>query len=230
MLSAGYQSLGQPALDWPTRLKIVKGVAKGLGYLYKELPSLIAPHGHLKSSNILLNQSLEPLITDYALIPVINQESAQDLMVAYKSPEYALHGRITKKTDVWALGVLILEVLTGKFPANFLHKGKASEDQDLATWVKSVVGEDMSGAHQVFDKDMGATNTISGPDGEMLKLLNIALSCCEVDVDKRLDMKLALDQIEGLKDPKEDEDFYSSVASDAGDKRSSRGMSDDFSL
>ncbi|KAI4379692.1 hypothetical protein MLD38_005956 [Melastoma candidum] len=115
---------GQPALDWPTRLKIVKGVARGLSYLYNELPSLITPHGHLKSSNVLLNESFEALLTDYTLVPVINSENAQDLMVAYKSPEFLQNKRITKKTDVWSLGILILEIMTGKLPANFLQQGK----------------------------------------------------------------------------------------------------------
>ncbi|GMI97251.1 pollen receptor like kinase 1 [Hibiscus trionum] len=179
-----HQTLGQPGLDWPTRLKIVKGVAKGLAYLHKELPSLIAPHGHLKSSNVLLNESFEPLLTDYALIPVINAESAHELMVAYKSPEYVQHGRVTKKTDVWSLGVLILEIMTGKFPSNFLLKGKGNDEEDIVTWVKSKLGGDdretLLTNLEVFDREMGA---IGVGDGKTMKqLLKIGLSCCEDDV------------------------------------------------
>ena len=180
---------------------------------------MIAPHGHLKSSNILLNESFEPLLTDYGLIPVINQESAQELMVAYKSPEYVHHGRITKKTDVWGLGVLILEILTGKFPANFLQKGKGSDEEDLAIWVKSVVGDQemMSTDVDVFDKDMGATRNSDGES--MLQLLKIGLRCCEVDVEKRLDFKDAIERIEELKlKDGIDEDFYSSLASEEDKK------------
>ncbi|KAL5836271.1 hypothetical protein ACOSQ4_015768 [Xanthoceras sorbifolium] len=222
----GYQALGQPSLEWATRLKVIKGVAKGLGYLYKELPSLIAPHGHIKSSNVLLNEAYEPFLTDYGLIPVINQESAQDLMVAYKSPEFLQHGRITKKTDVWGLGILILEILTGKLPTNFLQQGKQKTDVDLAAWVNSVVGstDDENKSSDVFDKDMGGTNNCQG---EMMKLLNIALACCEAEVDNRLDFKEALEKIEELKERDGDEDFYSSCASEA-DIKSSRGKSDDF--
>ncbi|KAK8635455.1 hypothetical protein V6N13_004192 [Hibiscus sabdariffa] len=203
-----HQALRQPPLDWLTRLSIVKGVAKGLEYLYKELPGLIAPHGHLKSSNVLLNQSLEPLLTDYSLIPVINQESAQELMVAYKSPEHIKSGRITKKTDVWSLGVLILEVLTGKFPANFLKKGKGNDEQELAVWVKSIVGGDPedyeSKIDMVLDKEM-----VEMSDGDrklVVELMKIGLSCCESDVEKRLDLKEAVERIEGLKVEDEDED------------------------
>ncbi|KAE8673599.1 Pollen receptor-like kinase 1 [Hibiscus syriacus] len=178
-----------------------EGVAKGLDHLYKELPHLIAPHGHLKSSNVLLNQSLQPLLTDYSLIPVINQENAQELMVAYKSPEHIKSGRITKKTDVWSLGVLILEVLTAKFPSNFLQKGKGKDDQDLAVFVKSIVGDDPddygSKIDLILDKEIGG---ISDGDRELIaELLRIGLSCCESDVEKRLDLKMATERIEGLK-------------------------------
>ncbi|XP_039051365.1 pollen receptor-like kinase 1 [Hibiscus syriacus] len=197
----GHQTLGQPGLDWPTRLKIVKGIAKGLSYLYKELPSLVAPHGHLKSSNVLLNESFEPLLTDYGLIPVINTENAQAFMTAYKSPEYVQQSRVTKKTDVWCLGVLILEIMTGKFPSNFLQKGKGSGEEDLTTWVKSKAGdgdEETSSIDMVvFDKEMG---TISEREGKtMLQLLKIGLSCCEDDALKRLDLKQAVERIDGLK-------------------------------
>ncbi|XP_039048580.1 pollen receptor-like kinase 2 [Hibiscus syriacus] len=196
----GHRSLGQPPLDWPTRLRIVKGVARGLYHLYKELPGLVAPHGHLKSSNVLLNESFEPLLMDYSLIPVINQESAQELMVVYKSPEYVKTGRITKKTDLWSLGVLIIEILTGKFPTNFLHKGKRNDDQDLAVWVTSVVGDDhedyVKKIDLILDKDIGE---ISDGDRRLIvELLKIGLSCCELDMEKRLDLKEAVERIEGL--------------------------------
>ncbi|KAH0755093.1 hypothetical protein KY290_025363 [Solanum tuberosum] len=208
----GNKSRGQPSLDWPTRLKIVKGVAKGLLYLYNELPSLTAPHGHLKSSNVLLNESYEPLLTDYALLPVVNLEHAQEHMIAYKSPEFKHSGRITRKNDVWTLGILILEIITGKFPSNFLQQGKGS-DTDLATWVRSVVNEDMTEV-DVFEKEMRGT---MNSEGEMMKLLKIALGCCDLDMEKRFDMKEAMERIEEVKERDGDDDFYST-----------RGLSDDY--
>uniref|UniRef100_A0A2C9U3J2 non-specific serine/threonine protein kinase n=1 Tax=Manihot esculenta TaxID=3983 RepID=A0A2C9U3J2_MANES len=198
----GHQALGQPSMDWATRLKTVKGVANGLSYLYKELPSIITAHGHLKSSNILLNQSNEPLLTDYALVPVINQENAHELMVAYKSPEYLQLGRITKKTDVWSLGILILELLTGKFPPNILPPGKATEEEDLTSWAKAITEDQWQ--NQVIDKEISETKD---SEGEMLKLLRIGISCCEGDVEKRLDLKEAVERINELKEKDTDENF-----------------------
>ncbi|TYI61989.1 hypothetical protein E1A91_D10G212800v1 [Gossypium mustelinum] len=215
------RALGEPGLDWPTRLKIIKGVAKGLAYLYNELSNLTLPHGHLKSSNVLLNHTFDPLLSDYALLPVMNKEHAQQFMVAYKSPEFSQYDRTTRKTDVWSLGILILEMLTGKFPANYLRQGKGG-NADLATWVNSVVREEWTG--EVFDKDMKGTKN---GEGEMLKLLKIGMGCCEWDIEKRWELREALERIEELKERDSDNvEDYSSYGSE-GDVYSSRAVTDD---
>lgn len=215
----GNQSLGTPSLDWPTRLKVVKGVARGLLYLHQDLPGLMAPHGHLKSSNVLLTKNFEPLLTDYGLIPMIDQMKAQEHMVAYKSPEYLQHRRVTKKTDVWGLGILILEILTGKFPANNLQNGNKNEE-DLVSWVN--LGFQGVWAPSLFDKEMGKT---SHCEGQIVSLLKIGLSCCEPDVEKRLEIGAAVEKIEELKEQQGDsEDFYSTYVSET-DGRSSKGAS-----
>ncbi|KAK4283957.1 hypothetical protein QN277_000854 [Acacia crassicarpa] len=192
----GPHDAGKAGLDWPTRLKIVKGITKCLEYLYKELPSLIAPHGHLKSSNVLLTQSNEPLLTDYGLAPVINQDLAQDMMVIYRSPEYTHEGQITKKTDVWSLGVLILEILSGRCA----DKG----EMDLVGWVKCVEPEYWSS--EFLDEEMGGTRN---SEGEIVKLLRIALCCCEDDVNNRLDLKEVVEKIQEVREREHDDDFYS---------------------
>lgn len=188
----------------------MKGVGRGLAYLYDAIPSLIAPHGHLKSSNVLLDESFQPLLTDYSLAPVINLDLAQQSMMAYKSPEYALHGRVTKKTDVWSYGILIMEILTGKFPENYLTLVHDS-NTDLAGWVNTMIKEKRTSG--VFDLDMGGAKNIKS---ELLKLLKIALSCCEEDVERRLDMREVVEKIEELKEGSESEfgEYTSSVTND----------------
>ncbi|XP_045803031.1 pollen receptor-like kinase 4 [Trifolium pratense] len=188
----GNHNYQKPGLDWATRLKIVKGVARGLSYLYSALPSVIVPHGHLKSSNVLLDESFEPLLTDYALSPLINLDHAQQIIMPYKSPEYAQLGRITKKTDVWSFGILILEILTGKFPENYIT-ARHNSDSDLASWVNMMITEKRTS--DVFDVEMGGVGTSKA---ELLKLLKIGLGCCEENVERRLDIKEALEQIEDL--------------------------------
>ncbi|CAK7339800.1 unnamed protein product [Dovyalis caffra] len=199
----GNHSTEEDGLDWRIRLKIIRGVARGLAFLYNELP-IIAPHGHLKSSNVLLDESFEPLLTDYALRPVINPEHAHMFMMAYKSPEYAQQGRSSNKADIWSFGILILEMLTGKFPENYLTPSYNS-DADLATWVNNMVKEKKTS--EVFDKEMLGTKNSKG---EMIKLLKIALSCCEEDVERRLDINEVVDKIEELKEGDDDEECLGS--------------------
>ncbi|XP_068638496.1 pollen receptor-like kinase 4 [Aristolochia californica] len=200
----GNRSPNHPTLDWPARLRIVKGVARGLSFLHMELPTLILPHGHLKSSNVVLGENFEPLLTDYGLDPVMSKD-AKHLLVAYQSPEYAQTGQVTRKSDVWSLGILILEILTGKYPANFLPQGGSNDDADLAGWVNSVVREEWTG--EVFDKDMERTRNA---EGEMLKLLTIGLGCCELDMGKRWDLEKAAKKIEELKEMEYDDSSYAS--------------------
>jgi serine/threonine protein kinase len=240
------------ALDWPRRLKIIKGVTRGLAHLYDELPMLTVPHGHLKSSNVLLDAAFEPILSDYALVPVMTPRHAAQVrrsndgggderprrtgrhaltgdgsclqvMVAYKSPECGEMGRPSKKSDVWSLGILILEVLTGKFPANYHRQGRTGTD--LAGWVHSVVREEWTG--EVFDQEMRGAR---GGEGEMVKLLKVGLGCCESDVDKRWDLRDALARIEELRERDagagaDDSSAASSVASGGGGGEASRSHS-----
>ncbi|KAK7293690.1 hypothetical protein RJT34_16563 [Clitoria ternatea] len=209
-------------LSWPTRLKIIKGVARGLAYMYENFPGNKLPHGHLKSSNVVLDHSFEPYLTEYGLVSLINKDHAKHFMAAYKAPEMAQYDRPNKKSDVWCLGILILELLTGKFPANYLRHGKGG-NADLATWVGSVVREEWTG--EVFDKDiMGTRNG----EGEMLKLLRIGMYCCEWNLESRWDWKEALAKIEELKE-RDSEDEYSSYVSE-GDLYSRIMTEDEFSF
>ncbi|KAI4380234.1 hypothetical protein MLD38_006449 [Melastoma candidum] len=205
----------EPSLDWPTRLKIVKGITRGLSYLYNELPSLIAPHGHLKSSNVLLGDSFKPLLNDYALIPVLNLENARDLLLAYKSPEYLQQDRITKKTDVWSLGIIILEILTGKLPVSTPQHMQSNAEDGLAIWVRST----MEAGDSVLDKEM---KTTASNENEINKLLRVALACCEPDVEKRPDIKEAMEQIEEVREKDGDDEFYS--------MRSTRAIVDEIGI
>ncbi|KAF8110834.1 hypothetical protein N665_0078s0028 [Sinapis alba] len=219
---------GQVVLDWPIRLKIARGVTRGLAYLYRTFPDLNLPHGHLKSSNVLLDHDFEPLLTDYALVPVVNREQSHQFMVSYKSPEFTQQDRTSRKSDVWSLGILILEILTGKFPANYLRQGKGADDE-LAAWVESVARTEWNA--NVFDKEMHAGKE---QEGQMLKLLKIGLRCCDWDVERRMELHEAVDRIEEV-DHREagegQESFRSSyVTASDGENRFSRAMTGEFSL
>ncbi|KAG6430224.1 hypothetical protein SASPL_108287 [Salvia splendens] len=131
-------------------------------------------------------------------------------MIAYKSPEYKETAKLTKKTDVWCFGHLILEIFTGR-PSVIDQQ----PDVDVATWLKT----SGTGA-PVFDQDMAVT-------GDMMKLLKIGLSCCQANLERRPEIKEVVEMVEEIKDKEFNDDFVSSYASES-DMRSSRGLSQDF--
>ncbi|XP_057776660.1 pollen receptor-like kinase 4 [Salvia miltiorrhiza] len=179
--------------NWPCRLKAIKGVLRGLAYLHAELPALDAPHGHLKSSNVLLDSNYNALLMDYTLSPIVNPTQISQALVAYKCPEYALTGQTSRKSDVWCLGILILETLTGKPVDKQLGQQYGPK---LAGWVKGIVEEaNAKGAVGVFDKDMEISVEA---EVEMEKLLQIGIGCCQEELDKRLGLDEALRKIEQL--------------------------------
>lgn len=180
-------------IDWSTRLKIVKGVARGINYIYEELQMLLVPHGDLKSTNVLLSDSFVPLLTDFAFLPVMNQSHATQFMAAFKCPEYRQHEQTSKKSDIWSLGMLILEISTGKMPSAELQKEK--DGVDLPSWVRSVDRDEWRS--KVLDSGMKATTQ---GEEEMLKLLQIGLDCCEEDAERRCELEETLDRIEALKE------------------------------
>ncbi|XP_014500450.1 pollen receptor-like kinase 4 [Vigna radiata var. radiata] len=187
-------------LNWATRLKIIKGVARGLAYLYTEFPDQALPHGHLKSSNVVLDSSFEARLAEYGLVAVVEKSHAQQFMVAYKSPEASQSEKPSEKSDVWCLGILILELLTGKFPASYLRHGKGASE-DLAAWVNSIVSEGWNG--EMLDKEIPGRG--SG-EGEMVKLLRIGMGCCEWSLESRWSWKEAVAKIEELKESDDGDD------------------------
>ncbi|KDP40674.1 hypothetical protein JCGZ_24673 [Jatropha curcas] len=179
------------SLNWAARLKIVKGIAKGLGYIHTELTSCDLPHGNLKSSNVLIGPDNEPLLSEFGFSPLISPTVKEQALFAYKAPEVAQDG-LSPQCDVYCLGVIILEIMTGKCPSQCLNNDK--EGIDLVQWVETAISE--GNETELLDPEIaGSTNSVE----EMRKLLVIGALCAERNPTKRLDLREAIKRIEEIK-------------------------------
>lgn len=169
-------------------MKIIQGIARGLGFLYSEFESYDLPHGNLKSSNVLLGENYEPLLSDYAFDPLMQPSNAQQAMFAYKTPDFTEYQQVSSKTDVYCLGLIILEVLTGKFPSQYLSTGKGGID--VIEWVRAAIQERRE--RELLDPEIVATASSENSVSQMLKLLEIGSCCAESDPQRRLEMKEAI--------------------------------------
>ncbi|KAI4376817.1 hypothetical protein MLD38_014533 [Melastoma candidum] len=128
-----------PTIDWKTRHKVAVGTARGLHYLHKGCQRRII-HRDIKSSNILLTSDFDPLISDFGLAKWLPWQWSHHSIApiegtfGHLAPEYFMHGIVDEKTDVFALGVLLLEIISGKKPVDGSH-------QSLHAWAKPILSK-----------------------------------------------------------------------------------------
>ncbi|MED6170339.1 hypothetical protein PIB30_029942 [Stylosanthes scabra] len=122
------------ALTWNMRMKIALDTARGLEYLHEHChPPVI--HRDMKSSNILLDANFNAKLSDFGLAITDGSQSKKNIKLSgtlgYVAPEYLLDGKLTDKSDVYAFGVVLLELLLGRKP---VEKLAPAQCQSIVTW------------------------------------------------------------------------------------------------
>ncbi|KAM3689930.1 hypothetical protein ACJW31_09G082900 [Castanea mollissima] len=178
-------------INWPTRMKIAKGIARGLCHLHAQEEM---PHGNLTSSNIILDEQINAHIADFGLSRLMTAAANTNVIatagsLGYNAPELSKMKKANTKTDVYSLGVIILELLTGKSPSEGMN------GMDLPQWVASIVKEEWT--NEVFDLELMRDAPIIGD--ELLNTLKLALHCVDPSPAARPEVQQILQQLEEIK-------------------------------
>ncbi|KAB2055336.1 hypothetical protein ES319_A11G030300v1 [Gossypium barbadense] len=126
-------------LLWKTRLEIMLGAAQGLAYLHEGLEVKVI-YRDFKSSNVLLDESFKPKLSDFGLAregPTGDRTHVSTAVVGtygYAAPEYIHTGHLTIQSDIWTFGVVLYEIITGR---RTVERNRPTSEQKLLEWVKN---------------------------------------------------------------------------------------------
>ncbi|KAJ0111133.1 hypothetical protein Patl1_00256 [Pistacia atlantica] len=104
-------------LEWSTRISIIHGIAKGIGYLHGKRTGLV--HQNLSAEKVLIDRQYKPLLSDSGLHKLLADDIVFSMLKAsaamgYLAPEYTNTGRFTEKSDIYAFGMIVFQILSGK--------------------------------------------------------------------------------------------------------------------
>ncbi|XP_010264035.1 PREDICTED: putative kinase-like protein TMKL1 isoform X2 [Nelumbo nucifera] len=188
---------GKPMLNWARRHKIALGIARGLAYLHTgmEVPII---HGNVRAKNVLVDDLFVARLTEFGLDKLMVHVVADEIVASakidgYKSPELQRMQKCNSRTDVYAFGILLLEILIGKKPGK---DNRTGEFVDLPSLVKVAVLEETT--MEVFDVEVLKGIRSPMEDG-LIQSLKLAMGCCAPVASVRPTMDEVVKQLEESK-------------------------------
>ncbi|XP_040381444.1 putative leucine-rich repeat receptor-like serine/threonine-protein kinase At2g24130 [Oryza brachyantha] len=203
-------------LDLGLLLSIAGNVADGMAYLHHHAPFKIV-HCDLKPSNVLLDDDMTAIVSDFGVSKVVARQEAKDSdtigddasstppisssitrllqgSVGYIAPEYGLGGNPSTRGDVYSFGVVLMEMVTGKRPTEVI----AEEGHSLHEWVKSR----LQSYNDAGGVGGGAVelSTVRRERRVVVELLELGVACLQVVPAMRPTMDDVAQEIACLKD------------------------------
>ncbi|KAL0365506.1 UNVERIFIED_CONTAM: Proline-rich receptor-like protein kinase PERK7 [Sesamum angustifolium] len=186
---------GRPVMDWPTRLRIALGSAKGFAYLHEDChPRII--HRDIKAANILLDQNFDAKVADFGLAKLSSDNHTHvstRIMgtFGYLAPEYASSGKLTEKSDVYSYGIMLLELITGRRPVDLTN----DDEDSLVDWARPILMQVTEGGSYdgLVDPRLGDNYDPQ----EMLRMVHCAATSIRHSARRRPKMSQIVRALEG---------------------------------
>ncbi|KAM3259443.1 hypothetical protein ACQJBY_050967 [Aegilops geniculata] len=166
-------------LIWEQQYNIILGIAKGILYLHED-SSMRIIHRDLKPNNILLDDNMEPKIADFGLARLLGEghthtkTSGAVGTLGYMAPEYAIHGLVSPKIDIFSYGVLVLQIVTRR-------RECWSADGNTVNLLTEVWNHWKRGTiSQMMDQTLDQHTR-----NQQLRCLHVGLMCVQADPDDR---------------------------------------------
>ncbi|KAJ3671638.1 hypothetical protein LUZ60_007717 [Juncus effusus] len=162
------------SFGWNERYKVALGIACALNYLHGHENDRPVIHRDVKSSNILLSDDFEPKLSDFGLAlwasATTTNITCNDVLgtFGYLAPEYFMYGKVSEKIDVYAFGVVLLELISGRKP---VCTGYPKGQESLVIWANSILQEGKMG--QLVDPCLSTESC-----GDEIERMILAASLC----------------------------------------------------
>ncbi|KAJ0815858.1 putative protein kinase RLK-Pelle-PERK-1 family [Helianthus annuus] len=186
----------RPVMEFPTRLRIALGAAKGLAYLHEDChPKII--HRDIKAANILLDFNFEAKVADFGLAKITSDVATHVSTrvmgtFGYLAPEYASSGKLTDKSDVFSFGVMLLELITGRRPVD---SAQTYVDDSLVDWARPLLTRAMDDGN--FDSIVDSRLQKEYNHNEMARMISCAAACVRHSARRRPKMSQVVRALEG---------------------------------
>ncbi|XP_010682481.2 proline-rich receptor-like protein kinase PERK15 [Beta vulgaris subsp. vulgaris] len=171
-------------LSWEKRMRTAQTLAEVFAFLHERNPIII--HRDIKPSNILFDTEFHPKVGDFGIAKLVPEsQTHMTTMIrgshGYLDPYYYTSECLTRKSDVYAFGVVLLELITGR-KANFIAEESDEGRSHITVWVEPLIKEALLTGRfdALVDRKLGADYNRD----EMNRMVICAATCVRMPEER----------------------------------------------